>query len=171
MAVIKSNRAKIVAGLILGATMLASSSFASGNDLAIPHEFFSGDATSAIHVNENFSAIEVAVNGIGSRIKMLESDTAKPVFQGFPIPRCLPTKVSGSYRRPVMQPTAAAKFAPRRNMPIQSSTTQRPIWPGMPGCWLIHSLLPNKKYGIASAVEPAVPVALAAQAIAAINMV
>ncbi|MBT4832894.1 MAG: hypothetical protein HON72_05880 [Porticoccaceae bacterium] len=83
MAVIKSNRAKIVAGLILGATMLASSSFASGNDLAIPHEFFSGDATSAIHVNENFSAIEVAVNGIGSRIKMLESDTAKPVFQGF----------------------------------------------------------------------------------------
>ena len=83
MAVIKSNRAKIGAGLILGATMLASSPFASGNELSIPHKFFSGDATSAMDVNENFSAIQVAVNGISSRIKMLESDSAKPVFQGF----------------------------------------------------------------------------------------
>ncbi len=83
MAVINTNRAKIGAGLILGAIMLASSPFASGNELSIPHEFFSGDATSAMAVNENFSAIEVAVNGISSRITMLESDSSKPVFQGF----------------------------------------------------------------------------------------
>ena len=171
MAVIKSNRAKIGAGLILGATMLASSPFASGNDLAIPHEFFSGmPPAQSMSMKTSLLSKWPSMASVAA-LKCWSQIQQSRYFRVFPIPRCLPTKVSGSYRRPVMQPTAAAKFVPRRNMPIQSSTTQRPIWPGMPGCWLIHSLLPNKKYGIASAAEPAVPVALAAQAIAAINMV
>ena len=83
MAVIKSNSAKVGAGIILGAAMLASSPFANGNDLSMPHKSFSGDATSAMDVDDNLSAIEMAVNSTGSRIKMLISDLAKPVFQGF----------------------------------------------------------------------------------------
>jgi hypothetical protein len=83
MAVIKSNSAKVGAGIILGAAMLASSPFANGNDLSMPHKSFSGDATSAMDVDENLSAIEMAINGTGSRIKMLVSDSVKPVFQGF----------------------------------------------------------------------------------------
>ena len=83
MAVIKSNNAKICAGIIIGAAMLVGSPFANGNDLSMPHKSSSGDATSAMDVDENLSAIEMAVNSTGSRIKMLVSDSAKPVFQGF----------------------------------------------------------------------------------------
>ena len=71
MAVMKSNNAKICAGIIIGVAMLVGSLFARGNDLFI------------MDVDENGSAMETAVNGTGSRIKMLESDLAKPVFQGF----------------------------------------------------------------------------------------
>jgi hypothetical protein len=46
----------------------------------MPHKSFSGDATSAMDVDENLSAIEMAVNSTGSRIKMLVPDSAKPVF-------------------------------------------------------------------------------------------
>lgn len=71
MAVMKSNNAKICAGIIIGVAMLVGSLFARGNDLFI------------MDVDENGSAIEIAVNGTGSRIKMLVSDSVKPVFQGF----------------------------------------------------------------------------------------
>ncbi len=67
----------------LVAALLGSMSLAYAGDLSIPNEFSAGDTTSASDINENFSAIETAVDDNDARLDAIESGSTNVVFQGF----------------------------------------------------------------------------------------
>lgn len=68
---------------VVGTALLVSSSLTGASELSIPNEFSSGDTTSAADINNNFSAIETAVNDNSTRLNAIESGSTRVVFQGF----------------------------------------------------------------------------------------
>lgn len=68
---------------VLCSTVLASAPLAGASELSIPNEFSSGDTTSAGDINDNFNAIQSAVNDNNTRLNAIESGSVRVVFQGF----------------------------------------------------------------------------------------